>query len=353
MSAVKDTKISEVIQGPTIGMLVGWSLSPLFLEACQHVASSYGARFFYFYPKQVDFEKKQIIGSYWRDGKWLKAIFPFPDVIYDRMRRKNSDNAEFYEALSPIPITHQLRFGVLNKIKVYQMIETVPDLCSALIPFQLLQDLDKTKAFIDLHPSFILKPLRGSNGENIITVKRVGEHYEVFDQHLLHLMSRVELDQLLAILQPKDYFVQQLVESTTKEGYPFHIRVHVMKDGVGQWKIVFILPSLSLTPYRKITNHEKTFRTITKWEWFLNKQFGDKPGQIVDRKMKEFAFKMSNFLESKLGAGFHEIGLDLGIDQHGAIQLFEANLNNVGMNFHEFEAAKHGIAYALSLSSCN
>ncbi|TBL77393.1 YheC/YheD family protein [Paenibacillus thalictri] len=337
--------------GHTIGMLMGWPLSPLFLEACHYVAQSNGARFFYFYPRNVDFKKKQIRGSFRQDGKWIEADFSFPDVIYDRMRRRNDEYASFYQALSDIPITHELKFGASDKITVYQVMVSESELVSAVIPFQMLNHPDRVRAFIDSHPSVILKRKRGTHGKDSITVNRMDGHYEVFDQNFLHFMSREEFDDLLRELKKHHFFVQQFVNSRTKEGFPFHIRVHLMKDGSGKWVIIFIFPSFSLRPYMKITNHEKTFRGVTKWEWFIGSQFGERLDGVTDSKVKAFSYRFTDFLESWLGKGFHEVGLDLGIDEHGDIKLFEANLNNVGMNFHEFEAAKHGIEYALLLAS--
>ncbi|WP_342420907.1 hypothetical protein [Paenibacillus sp. FSL E2-0178] len=46
-----------------------------------------------------------------------------------------------------------------------------------------------------------------------------------------------------------------------------------------------------------------------------------------------------------------QIGLDLGIDFKSNIYLFEANLGNAAMYFHEFETAHYGISYALHLAA--
>lgn len=360
MSIVSSSdKLVPVANGPshqprvncTIGMLLGWPLSRLFLEACHQTALSKGARFFYFYPQGVDIDNRQILGSHWKDGVWTKAIFPFPDVVYDRMRRKGEKFAWLYDALSAIPITHLEPFGKFNKIKVYRAVGSDEKLSAAVIPFETLNDPKQVEAFVDRHPKLILKPVRGSHGQRIITVTKAKRHYEVFDQTFVHTMSRKDFDKLLAMLGKSQYFAQQFIDSKTKEGYPFHVRVHLMKNGSGAWRIAFVFPSFSLTPYSKITNHENTFRGITKWEWFVHSQYGEELKGDTDRKIRAFAYRTARLLENRLGGGFHEIGLDLGIDGDGTVKLFEANLGNVGMNFHEFQVAKYGIDYAIFVAS--
>ncbi|MCD1258026.1 YheC/YheD family protein [Paenibacillus athensensis] len=335
---------------PTIGMLVGWELSPLFLEACHYAAEARGARFFYFYPRRVDIANRQIQGHYWQNGQWRKALFPYPDVIYDRMRRKNAEHAAVYEALTGIPITHELLFGSLDKLKVYQAVAEHPVLSASIIPFHKLDRLEEAKRFIDRHPHFILKPLRGSNGDKMIigTLKENGR-FEICDQDFVHDLSREELDKLLAELRKHRYVVQKFIESQSREGFTFHVRAHAMKDGNGRWDVAFVLPSFSLNKHRQITNHVKTFRCVTKWEWFLKSQFGQTPEGDMNVRVRSFAVQLATFLEGCFGSGFHEAGIDMGIDEHGAICLFEVNLNNVGMNLHELEAAKYGIEYALWL----
>lgn len=336
---------------PTVGLLTGIPLSRVFLETCHHVANSYDARFYYFYPQQIDAERQSILGSYWEEGKWLKANFPYPDVVYDRLKRQ-VEHAAVYEALAPLPITHRLDFKSLGKLKVYRAVARQPDLSASVIPFVALSRQAEAFDFAERYPQLILKPFNSSRGQRIITTTRTKDGwFELFDQKYYHRMNQKQFHQLLAILGKHHYVAQQFVNSKTREGFPFHVRVHLMKDGTGRWKIIYTFPSFSLTTHRKITNHKLTSRGASKWEWFLDIQFGELPDQGVDRKVKQYAYKLAEFLERWLGDRFQEIGIDLGFDEERNIRLFEANLGCVGTNFHGYEAAKHGIEYALYLAS--
>jgi len=235
----------------TVGMLAGWQLRPLFLECCHHAACARGARFFYFYPKGVDEEKRQISGFHWHNGRWEKALFPYPDVVYDRMKRRGHKKADprVYEALAAIPFSHRLRFGAFNKVALYRHLLADDRLAAAVIPFTQLSSPDEAKAFLERYPKLIFKTSGGAHGERILLANRAEADgsYEVFDQTFLHAMSRAELEELLPELGKHHYFAQQFIESKTREGRPFHIRVHLMKNGSGQWEVAHIFPSLSLT----------------------------------------------------------------------------------------------------------
>lgn len=338
--------------GYTVGMMVGKPHpTSLYLDACRDVVQSNGSRFFYFSPEQVDVEKQEITGTHWRDGKWRQAKFAYPDVVYDRLKRIGEKHAPLYASLSAVPMTHRLAYDAFDKIGVYRAVSSHPDVAHAVIPFQVLDRSPQCAEFMERYPKFVIKPARGLNGKHILLVTRTGDRFEVFDQTFVHDMSGDQFRKLLRELRKYNYFMQKFVDSATKEGFPFHFRVHLMKNGSGKWRIVFIFPSISLIPTMKITNHKGTFRTVTKWEWFLDKQFGETLNGPLDRRIKTFSYNMAHFLHEWFGGGFHEVGLDLGIEADGAVQLFEANLNNIGTNFHPFEAAKYGMEYALFLAA--
>ncbi|MNV84393.1 hypothetical protein D3C71_1782610 [compost metagenome] len=82
----------------------------------------------------------------------------------------------------------------------------------------------------------------------------------------------------------------------------------------------------------------------------MKSQFDITQAAEIDANLKEYSMLFASCAEDRFGSGFHEIGIDFGIDAQGQIALFEANMNNVGMNFHEYETARFGIAYALYLT---
>lgn len=335
----------------TIGMLIGWKIEPELCLACAFAASSQQARFFYFYPKDVNEETRTITGTTWDGTQWITQTFDYPDVIYDRMRRKGSDQfGTIYEKLAQIPITHTLKGRSISKTKVYNLILRHPDLKQVLIPFMTMREPEKVIEFIHKHQQVVLKADGGAAAKNIFTAQVKDSILDVFDQTYIHQMDHEQSLDLMKMLIERRYCAQKLVQSTTKQGFPFHIRVHVAKNGQAEWIVAFCSVSLSLTPDMKITNSKNTFRVTTTWNRFLEHQFGESLDGPMDRHIHQTCLQIAYYLEQQLGSGFHEIGFDIGIDPDQRIRLFEAGIGIPSTLFNYVELARPAIDYSLYLA---
>ncbi len=337
---------------PVVGLLVGWEIEPAMLQACALSAASLHADFYYFFPSGVDEERQRIQGRRFHHGQWEKGEFPYPDVVYDRMRRREvSGFTEVYRKLEKVPFTHTLRGRWGRKSVIYNMLRKDEALKRYLIPFQTLREAEAGLAFIQQYQSVILKSDKGASGEGIFVVQ-VKEHWiEVSDQEYTHQLNEAQMLEMLQMLVPQRYCVQQLIQSVTAQGFPFHIRVHVTKNGEGEWTVGFCLPSLSLHPAIKVTNSKHTFRVSPTWELFLEQHLNEKPGGATDRHIQRYAIQLAQFMDQELQGGFHEIGLDIGLNEQGGIRLFEAGLGLPSALFHFVEMAFPAMAYSLHIAA--
>jgi hypothetical protein len=92
---------------------------------------------------------------------------------------------------------------------------------------------------------------------------------------------------------------------------------------------------------------------MTSWDWFLKARSEPPERDELNARLRRSSLLSVSCLEQELGSGFHEAGLDFGIDDKGNIYIFEANLGNAAMYFHEFETAQYGISYALHLAAAS
>ncbi|UJF32253.1 YheC/YheD family protein [Paenibacillus hexagrammi] len=342
---------SESTEKYVIGMLAPVHLEQSFAEACNAVAKLYNAEFYYFHPKNVKMEQQMIIGRVFEDGVWVKKPCPLPDVVYDRFKRRGIIEYEvLYDSLSDIPFTHELEGGSLSKERVYDWLSQHPLLADTVIPYMSVEDAPFMLEFTDKHGKIVIKPAVGSHGKSIIIIQKREQDYELFDQQFLHYLSRIEFEAFLQMFCNQGYVAQRHVDSSSSEGFPFHLRTHMMRDGDGNWAVVFIQPFISLSSARQVTNHQGTLRLASKWEWFLSSQYGEALHMEMDRKLKAYALKAADYLSECLGKQCHEIALDIGVDSDRSLWLFEANFNQIGNTFHGFEAARFAIPFALHLA---
>ncbi|MFD1988423.1 YheC/YheD family protein [Paenibacillus nicotianae] len=336
----------------SIGMLIGWKVEPELCLASAMAASSQQADFFYFYPGDVKEATRTIRGKEWNGTKWVYNTFDYPDVVYDRMRRRGSDQfGNIYEKLAGIPMTHTLIGKSMYKTKVYNLLLDDPELQQIVIPFITMREPEQVIAFIHQHQPVVLKADRGAKGENTFTAEFKGDLLEVFDQTYIHQMDTEQTMALVKLLIERRYCAQKLVQSSTAiQDFPFYIRVHIAKNGKNEWIVAFCSAGISLKSNMKIVNSKKTLMVSTTWNRFLEHQFGEEVNGPMDQKIQNTALQLARYLEKKIGSGFHEIGLDIGIDEDRNIWLFEAGIGLPSTLFHYTELARPAIEYSLYLA---
>ncbi|WP_322923731.1 YheC/YheD family protein [Paenibacillus campi] len=332
----------------TIGLLIGWKVEPELLMANALVAASYGADFFYFYPAGVDEDRRCIRGWRLEHDDWTEAEFAYPDVIYDRMRRRGIRKYdEVYRKLERIPFTHTLRGMSVHKTVAYNMLRKDDELKRYLIPFQTLRDATQGLAFIYKHGQVICKPDKGTSGKGAFTIRVAGNEFEVFDQQLVHRMNETQLLAFLQLLIEEKYCLQKLVMSVTRQGLPFHIRVHIAKNGHNEWIIAFCAVWMSAEPHVVVTNSKHTFQLTTTWDRFVKYQFDEDVGGATEQRIHAYALQLATYMEQQLDGRLHEIALDIGIDEDGHIRLFEVGAGVPSAMFQFVEMARPAIAYSL------
>ncbi len=333
---------------PIIALLIGWEIEPDMLIACALSAASLHADFYYFYPSGVDETRRMIRGFRFEYAVWVEDEFPYPDIVYDRMRRREVDGFnEVYRKLERVLFTHTLKGRLGSKSVIYNWMRQDDQLKRHLIPFQTLRNETDGLAFIYKHQAVVLKADKGASGQGILIVQVKEDYFEVLDQQYTHRMNEAEVLELLKMLIPKHYCLQRMIESVTSHGFPFHIRVHVTKDGSGQWVVGFCAPAISLDPNVKVTNSEHSFRVTPTWKVFLKQHLNEQPGSEIDLHIQRYAIQLAQFLEEKVDGSFHEMGLDIGLDAEGRIWMFEAGIGIPTAVFHMVEIALPAMAYSL------
>lgn len=333
---------------PLIGMMLGWKVKPDLMRACTLSAAYYGADLYYFYTWDV--KEDSITGMQLIDNQWVQGEFRYPDVIYDNTRRRGHERYEdAYRKLDGIPMGHTLKGRGFGKTKIYNLIRHHEELKKNLIPFMTMKEPDKVMGFIEKHKRVILKPDGGYMGRNALTVQLTEDGIEVFDQEQLHMFSREEMLQVIETLIPKKFCAQKLIRSETSHGYPFHIRVHLSKNGQNEWVVAFKSVTLSLRPHIKITNSDSTYRGTSTWADFLLHRFGEKVDGEMDNQLRDYGLELAAYLDEAIGGGFHELGLDIGVDKKNRIWLFEAGLALPRSPYYQMQLSVPAMAHCMYL----
>lgn len=345
----------------TIGMLMSELEDKTLAVACAYVAKYEGIHFYYFTPKDIDFETRMVRGYFYDNKEWTPKVVRYPDVVYDRLRLRGIENNEsvaqrlgdykaIYEELEGIPVTNEFYGDSISKLEVYDKLLETEELNDIIIPYQKVNRTKDIFDYIKKYGSVIVKPEVGSfaKGVHLVSQLESGE-YLVGERDSKKVYNEWSLTKYLSKLIGKGTFLaQKYIETRTKEGNPFDIRVHLMKDGKGEWSIVESYPRVGVG-YATILVPSKG-GYMSKLPGFLERNFEVKSIKDFISKIENVSLKVATVFESVYFENVSEAAIDLAIDKEMNIHLIEVNVNKPGINFYEFEVAQHAIPYAAYLA---
>ncbi|MBC5637937.1 YheC/YheD family protein [Ornithinibacillus sp. BX22] len=345
---------AELDNRVSIGMLVQENEINNLTIACAYVAKYENVHFFYFTPKDIDYDEMCIRGYFYQNKEWVPMIVNYPDVIYDRLRARGIEGFHtVYEELEGIPFTNQFYGNSISKLEVYDKLSAIEQLSDIMIPYQKVNRLKDIFHYIQEYGSVILKPEVGSFAKGVRYIEKLNiDRYRVADGENVNELSELSLSKYIRdVIKKGTFIVQKYIETRTKEGNPFDIRVHMMKDGNGEWSFVNKHPRIG-TNYATIT----VFRSggyVGELVAFLNRNYSQDKSSILVSKIEERALNIASEFDALYENKISELGIDLAIDKDLNIYLIEVNVNKPGIVYYEFEVAKHAIPYAKYLSQKN
>ncbi|GEL06285.1 YheC/YheD family endospore coat-associated protein [Rummeliibacillus stabekisii] len=313
---------------------------------CASVAKMEGIDFYFFSPSGVKFKEKTIQGYQYENGTWVLKEMPFPDVIYNVAGMKTSYQKKVSRRLKKIiPFTSH---PIGNKMQVFEKIKTIPEYAHYLIPSETIKDPQDVLSALEQYKKIIIKPLSSSQGKGLIFIERIGDQIELLEGFHREVVSVTELrTKIETVINEKEYLVQPYISSRTKDGFPFDFRIHMQKNGYGEWAITLIYPRIGSDD--GIISNISAGGYIGKLETFLEKEYGEESYDIL-RMLEQFPKRFLQKFEALYNNQFDELGIDIGIDENKRLWIFEVNWRP-GLVYRELDAAMNTIPYAAYLAN--
>lgn len=335
----------------TIGLMYdSGSTNTEYLEACAIIANYNQNNFYAFTPENIDYDNKVIKAKIFEGFEWKERVVRYPDVIYDRLRMKNSAafNVPYIE-FTEIPFTHKLDTSVLHKVEISNQLSKYDQLKDVIIPYVKIENNEQVLEFIESHGSIILKPVHGSFAVGIIKLEKVGKRFiwtedeEV--EYSLSQLTRILTKRNIA----KKYFAQKFIESKSVDGNPIDIRVHLIKTPAGNWKVAKDYVRISESGFKINTETYTTGRAfsgqIAYVNRYLKRNFPDNDEQLL-KEIERKSIEIAECFDAENGNIVSEQALDLALSLEGEIYLIEVNANRPGVFGYEYEIARAMIPYA-------
>lgn len=317
------------------------------------VAQAEGATFFYFSPGEVNFSNRTIKGQVYEKGGWKAKVMPFPNVIYNAgSPEKLSKAKETIDKLKKeIPFT---TYSIGNKWSVNRRLKEAKDFASYLIPTEVVKNVDHFYKFLSAFEKVVFKPIDGRKGKGIFFIVQEGERFSVKGEGTNRVYGKSQLNGFIKQKLSKETFiVQPYIQSVTKTGQVFDFRLHVQKNGDGEWVITTIYPRIA--PQGSIIANINSGGYTNYLDPFLEHEFKDEAFNIR-KKLEFFSLSLAKHLDElqmeKYGEMIDEIGVDVGMDGQQKLWIYEVNWRpGCPPAFYlELDVVKNTIKYAMYIA---
>lgn len=221
----------------SIGMMTGQNINTTFTEALQVAATKLEHNFFYFGPKDIDFDRELIKAYFFEDEKWVEKITTYPDVIIDYLKLRGNPDANYiYEELGDVPFTNRWPLHMKNRSDLYNVLNQGREDNVTLPAFKIIERPYDVIRFVNTYGNAILRQQKTNKYKSYSIQKEKNEIYTLFEEgqgnktytehslrnYIQHLMNKENL------------IIQQ--DFTAKSDIVSKTMMHLMLNGDGKWR---------------------------------------------------------------------------------------------------------------------
>ncbi|WP_096436341.1 YheC/YheD family protein [Alteribacter populi] len=295
---------------------------------------------FFFSPEDVDLQKRQIInGLQWNEkkDKWETALFPFPNVFYERIYLQNKQIDRIRATFKKLQIPSINALSSFDKLDVYKRLIKNKTVRHYLPPTKEVKTFEDVNRFLQTYHVIYLKKVLSSLGRGIVKVKETDNkiyEYSYFRSRLRahHVTHPRQLKKPLNhFFRNKSYIAQKGIDLLEKENRSIDFRAEVQRTGEDHIEITGISARVGQKK-SPITVHS----IALPFEDFLRTELDYTNEQIIELKEKAETFLLAIYtaLEDAYGR-FGEMGIDFGIDKDENIWFIESNSKSAKVSFEK------------------
>jgi len=304
------------------------------------IAKQYGIIMFLFYAHDINWQNKTIHGyqfvtDFGMKEHWEKIIFPFPDVVYNRIRYRNVEKQpdvrqllKFFDRDSHIKLFNT-RF--LDKWEVHEALLSDPT-TSEMVPHTMLFSGANLKCLLKNQSEIFIKPRNNNAGREIIKVVRNNSnifaycHSASSPPRWTKCTSFNNLWNHLNILiqDPNNYIVQTGIDLCRLERQVFDLRAQVQKNGQGEW--VFTGINVRIATGNRFVTYPKDVKSAP-FDKVIEIVSGGSEAfkRKVDLQLSNLYNYVPRVLEENLGLSLAILSIDIGLDTHGRTWIIEVS----------------------------
>lgn len=294
-----------------------------------------GAVVFVFAAEDVDYQAQRITGFCLEgSGQWTRVSLPWPDVIYNRVPDRQSEEKAAVALLKKRFVAAGgalFNSGFFHKWQITEALIRQGAVKHYLPETKLLETARDFLSMLAEHSLLYLKPVSSFAGQGILQVSRLPHRLllryragdEVKEEHYGNVESLLRAVKQHKI--PGQYLVQQGLALAKYRGAIFDARALVQKTSEGDWDLTGV--GIRVASRGGITTHVPCGGHIASLENVLQEVYGETEVKSsgVWLRVKNLALAIAPAIEKSLGQTLGEMSMDIGITSAGHCYFLEAN----------------------------
>ncbi|WP_157738060.1 YheC/YheD family endospore coat-associated protein [Aneurinibacillus soli] len=328
--------------GPLVGVLIaGMSPGPEgpfgnITDFCREVSQTCRTRGgigFVYTLSEVSAETNKLEGWTYRDGRWVKQLFPLPYCSYNRIGSRRIERKE--ETQTRLSILKQkggLFFNeqFLDKWLIHQKLAVNSDASHLLPHTTLYTGASALQAMLTRHSYVYVKPSSGSLGRGIIRIAWKNNEYicqyeTINGAATRHFRTFAALHQMLRPrLAKHSYLIQQGLHLIRSHGGLLDFRALVQKDRTGKWAITSIVGRTG-TRQSIVSNVARGGTMLPLVRALATSTLPTSMHATVASTIRRQALTVAHLFEQSMGGHYAELGIDIAVERTGRVWLLEVN----------------------------
>jgi hypothetical protein len=325
----------------------GGEKSRLFKEMVEY-GKKQNISIYFFFARDVEWKRKRIRGFVWTGRQWRRGLFPFPDIIYNRIRFRNIESQSQVKQLlrqfERDPSIYLFNSRFLNKWEVYKALR-IRKSTAKWLPETVRFNRKSLNTMVKKYPAVFLKYSYGSLGKGIIKVKRLPDGqfaYAVAKKGGTNWKKCSSPDSLyrqLGYLSGNAYLVQRGIDLAKYKGQIFDLRTQFQKNGQGEWVLTGV--AVRVAGKNRFVTHIPNGGRAASYNGVMNEVFGltSLTRQQVNEQLEEIRAQVPTLLEKELRLSLAVLSLDIGVDKNGRIWIIEINSKPASFDENDIRTA--------------
>lgn len=259
---------------------------------------------YYFQPKDIDFNEMLILGHYFENNQWKKAIFEYPNLMIDILHGQTFKNLKaVYEEFEHLPYLNEIPTTLYSRSNIFEYLKSGNN----TINYQKVNRIRNVFQYLEWFEQLTLLP-DNIEVDNCYYIKKIDNNFLFQHKNEIKFINELQLRNLLTqIIDKQNMIIHDGYRNELKETIFPEIKIQLYKNDSFHWTIIS----------QQINVDPNTEKTISLQDCFPNNAVE------IDNIIQKKAFETITLFEKNSKYNLTEIELVFSINKDGEMEILD------------------------------